>query len=186
MYYCWPTICRTQRYNHPCRHFSCYSYNLIYTLQTDACQPGRSANRNGIMPCVPNMLLAFLYKPSNVVGPGRQSAPCMLGSGRRLGVAPCYRCSSGLSPAAYSLPQAILSSIASQGSSTGRFLAQDDDVSLSHAEVTISSMIESNRLAWSGWADGIPPSIAALSAVTCPEQPSPQLPQIYMHHQTPF
>ena len=38
-----------------------------------------------------------------------------------------------------------------------------------------------DRLAWSGRADGIMPSVAALSAVTCPGQPSPQLPQAYMH-----
>lgn len=35
-------------------------------------------------------------------------------------------------------------------------------------------------LAWSRWAYGIPPSMAALSAVTWPAQPSPQLPQVCM------
>jgi hypothetical protein len=36
------------------------------------------------------------------------------------------------------------------------------------------------RLAWLRLADGIMRSVAALSAVTCPGQPSPQLPQAYI------
>ena len=47
----------------------------------------------------------------------------------------------------------------------------------------MARLLTYNGHAWSGRAGGMPPSMAALSAVTCPGQPSPQLPQAYIHQE---
>jgi hypothetical protein len=127
---------------------------------------------------IPYLLVGvvMLFPPESlVVGPSRQAAPSPM-----LGGLLCFASGHRCSP---SLHEATSVTVAFHQVSAMLHIEAGVNQDTAYRRWRLSlrtNMPTHARLAWLRLTDGITRSVAALSAVTCPGQPSPQLPQAYI------